>query len=282
MFTRAVLLTCIAPVCIAFAAEEKPAIAKPEAKSAETKPAPKPKEFAPGRKYYQGDMKRPRPPVITPPTEPTQEKAGKPPGDAIVLFNGTDLSHWDRTPGGKDPDKGLDPRWRIEGEWMECIPQGGGLKCKDRFGSAQLHIEWATPSKVEGNSQGRGNSGILLGIFGEVQVLDSFENDTYPDGQAGAVYHKYPPLVNVCRKPGEWQSFDIIIELATKGVDGKEQPARLTVLHNGIVIHHSIEDATKQKDWTFGLQDHHNPVRYRNIWVRPLHSYDEAGEAPAK
>jgi hypothetical protein len=270
------LLSFVLTAGLALSVDPKPADAKP----ATPKP---PRALAPGGKYFKGDMERPRPSVITPPTETTQDKAGKPPGDAIALFDGTDLSHWLRTPGGKDPDKGTNPRWKIENGWMECIPQGGGLKCKDRFGSAQLHIEWATPSKVEGKSQGRGNSGILLGIFGEIQVLDSFDNDTYPDGQAGALYGKYPPLVNVSRKPGEWQSYDIIIDLARVAEGKLVQPARLTVLHNGVVIHHALQDDTTQKDWTFGLQDHHNPVRYRNIWLRPLHVYDEnAVSAPAK
>jgi hypothetical protein len=274
MFTRVFLLLSWSLMTVAAPAAEpnKPkALAKGKA----------PKPFAPGGKYVVGDMERPRPSVTAPPTETTQEKAGMPPGDAIVLFNGTDLSHWLRVARGPDPDKGEDPRWKIEGEWMQSIPGGGGLKCKDRFGSAQLHVEWATPAKVEGKGQGRGNSGILLGIFGEIQVLDSFENDTYPDGQAGALYHKYPPLVNVSRKPGEWQSYDIIIELAKVEAGKAVKPARLTVLHNGIVIHHAIEDDTRQKDWTFGLQDHLNPIRYRNIWVRPLHEYDENAAPPA-
>lgn len=248
--------------------------------AADNPPPAKPKEFTPGGKYVKGDMNRPRPTVVTPPTETTQAQAGKPPGDAMVLFDGKDLSHWKRTPGGKDEDKSEEPTWEVLDGFMQCVPKGGGLQCKDKFGSSQLHIEWATPSEVQGKSQGRGNSGILLTIFGEVQVLDSFENDTYPDGQAGAVYGKYPPLVNVSRKPGEWQSYDIIIELAKEESGKVVQPARLTVIHNGIVIHHAVESDTKQKDWTFGLQDHHNPVRYRNIWVRPLHQYDE-NAAPA-
>jgi hypothetical protein len=274
MRSRAFILSsCVLLVGHVFAADAKP-VAGAEAK---------PKPLAPGGKYFKGDMKRPRPAVVTPPTESAPDKAGRPPGDAVVLFDGTDLSHWERVPGGKDPDKSTEPNWKIEGEFMECIPQGGGLRCKDKFGSTQLHVEWATPSKVEGTSQGRGNSGILLGVFGEIQVLDSFENDTYPDGQAGALYGKYPPLVNVSRKPGEWQSYDIIIELAKETLEGVSQPARLTVLHNGIVIHHAIEDDTKLKEWSFGLQDHHNPVRYRNVWVRPLHAYDEKGSAaPSK
>lgn len=263
---------CI-PACLAFTVIGSIVLA------ADPKPEAKPKPLAPGGKYFVGDMQRPRPSVIVPPTETTQDKAGQPPGDATVLFGGKDLAHWQRTPGGKDVDKSTDPRWKIEGESMECIPKGGGLQCKDKFGSAQLHIEWATPAKVEGKSQGRGNSGILLNIFGEIQVLDSFDNDTYPDGQAGAIYGKHPPLVNVSRKPGEWQSYDIIIELAKEEAGKVVQPARITVLHNGVVIHHAVESDTKQKDWTFGLQDHHNPVRYRNIWVRPLHAYDE--NAPA-
>ena len=246
--------------------------------------ADKPKELTPGGVYVKGDMKRPRPTVVTPPTEMTQTTAGKPPGDAVVLFDGKDLSaHWTRQP-SKD-DASTQVNWKIENGYAEVNPKGGTIQCKDKFGSSQLHVEWATPSEVKGNRQGRGNSGILLSVFGEVQVLDSYQHDTYPDGQAGALYSQYPPLVNVSRKPGEWQSYDIIIELATVENGKVTKPARLTVLHNGIIVQHAIEKSEAWKDWTFALQDHHNPVRYRNIWVRPLHRYDENAtktEAKAK
>lgn len=247
-------------------------------------PAPKPephKELTPGGIYPRGDMSRPRPSVIAPPTETTQEKPGRPPGDALVLFDGKDLSHWTRDIPKNDPAPGdTTPKWIVKAGALECTPKSGTLKCKDKWGSAQLHLEWATPVKVEGKSQGRGNSGVLTTLFGEVQVLDSWENDTYPDGQAAALYGKYPPLVNVSRKPGEWQTYDIIGQCAVIK-DGKVvTPAMITVLHNGIVVHHAVVFDSKDQEWTFSLQDHHNPVRYRNIWVRPLHHYDEnAGAA---
>jgi hypothetical protein len=234
----------------------------------------KEKPFTPGGIYRQGDMKRPRPTVITPPGESTQEKPGSPPSDAIVLFDGKDFAKWEREPTKEDATT-KEPKWKIEDGHMEVTPMSGTLKCTEKFGSAQLHIEWATPVEVKGNSQGRGNSGVLLSPWGEVQVLDSFQNDTYPDGQAAAIYSKYPPLVNASRKPGEWQVYDIILQCAVIK-DGKlEQPAMLTVMHNGIVVHHAIAFDHKTPEWTFSLQDHHNPVRYRNIWVRPLHCYDE-------
>lgn len=244
-------------------------------------PAAPPKEkkekpFAPGGIYRQGDMQRPRPTVITPPTASTPDKPGTPPSDATVLFDGSNLSHWERDIPKDDPaptDKM--PKWIIKDGHVECTPKSGTLRCKERFGSAQLHLEWATPSVVEGRSQGRGNSGVLLTDWGEVQVLDSYDNDTYPDGQAAAIYNQHPPLVNACRKPGEWQTYDIILQCA-KLKDGKvESPAIMTVIHNGVVVHHAVQRDHQKQEWTFALQDHHNPVRYRNIWVRPLHAYDE-------
>lgn len=273
----------------------KPAVAKPEEKKpAERKPAARkptyvlpdadvaapvvaPKPLTPGGKYVEGDMKRPRPVVVTPPSASNQQGAGRPPSDAIVLFDGTDLAHWiAENRKGTDGKPNLEPAWVIKNDYMECVPRGGGIGTKDSFGDCQLHIEWATPSVVKGNSQGRGNSGIMLHGIGEVQVLDSYDNDTYPDGQAAAIYHKFPPLVNASRKPGEWQTYDIIIELARVNDKTKqvERPLRITVLHNGVVVHHAVELASRQSTFRFGLQDHGNPVRYRNIWLRPLKGYD--------
>lgn len=231
---------------------------------------PKEKPFTPGGVYREGDMQRPRPTVITPPSESTA------PSDAVVLFDGKDLSRFIRRPRRDDPNKSEVPNWKIENGYAEVKPKGGDIDTRDQFGSCQIHIEWATPAEVVGKSQGRGNSGVLIHGWGEVQVLDSHENDTYPDGQAAAIYHRYPPLVNASRKPGEWQTYDIICECAKLDAKGKVvAPARLTVMHNGLVVHHAaVLEATTQK-FGFALQDHHNPVRYRNIWVRPLHRYDE-------
>ncbi|WP_395744962.1 DUF1080 domain-containing protein [Prosthecobacter sp.] len=243
------------------------AIAADPAKPAEPK---KEKPFTPGGIYRQGDMQRPRPTVITPPTAATA------PSDAIVLFDGKDLSKFIRRPRKDDKDQSDAPNWKIENGYAEIKPKGGDIDTKDKFGSCQIHLEWATPSEVVGTSQGRGNSGVLIHGWGEVQVLDSYENDTYPDGQAGAIYSKYPPLVNASRKPGEWQSYDIICECAQLDDKGKVlQPARMTVLHNGVIVQHAVPLETTIQEFGFALQDHHNPTRYRNIWVRPLHRRDE-------
>lgn len=233
----------------------------------------KEKPFTPGGIYRQGDMGRPRPTVITPPTATTA------PGDANMLFDGKDLSKFIRRARKDNPDQSEVPNWKIGNGYAEITPKGGDIETKDKFGSCQIHIEWATPAEVVGNSQGRGNSGVLIHGWGEVQVLDSYENDTYPDGQAGAIYNKYPPLVNASRKPGEWQSYDIICECAL--LDDKDaviQPARMTVLHNGVIVQHAVPLDARIQEFGFALQDHHNPTRYRNIWVRPLHRRDENAE----
>jgi hypothetical protein len=223
-------------------------------------------------------MQRPRPVVVAPPTESTQQRAGAPPSDAIILFDGTDLSQWVREGRRTDPknDDELKPTWDVKNGYMQCVPRTGGIGTKESFGDCQLHIEWATPAVVSGNSQGRGNSGIMLHGIGEVQVLDSYGNDTYPDGQAAAIYHEYPPRVNASRRPGEWQTYDIILELAQVDAKTKQlvRPARITVLHNGVVVHHAAELASRATSFRFGLQDHGNTVRYRNIWLRPLKDYD--------
>ncbi|MFT4641216.1 MAG: hypothetical protein ACI8T1_004553 [Verrucomicrobiales bacterium] len=153
---------------------------------------------------------------------------------------------------------------------MEIVPKTGQITSKDKFGSSQIHIEWASPAEVIGSSQGRGNSGVYINGHGEVQVLDSYENDTYPDGQAASIYNKYPPLVNASRKPGEWQTYDIIYDAPKEG-----KPATLTIMHNGILVHHAAEVPGDAVECSISLQDHSNPVRYRNIWVRPLKGYDE-------
>jgi hypothetical protein len=203
---------------------------------------------------------RTRPEVITPGTSSTNAQPGKPPSDAIILFDGKNLANF--THNKSEPAK-----WKVEHGYAE-VNRSGPIQSKQSFGDAQLHIEWATPSEVKGKGQGRGNSGVFLGGYCEVQVLDSFENDTYPGGQASALYSKTPPLINASRKPGVWQSYDIIFHLA-KG----EHPAHLTVLHNGVVVHHAYPLGKGTKKWNLRLQDHGNPVRYRNIWVRELKDY---------
>lgn len=237
----------------------------------------------PGQKWRVHDIDRPRPKVVNPgpPSSPVP-----PPADAIVLFNGTDLSKWVAPGRGPDRGKTVPARWKIENGYME-VNRTGSISTTDRFGDCQLHVEWASPIEVRGNSQGRGNSGVfLMGIY-EIQVLDSYDNLSYADGQAGSIYGQHPPMVNASRGPGEWQSFDIIFEAPRFEGDKLAKPAYLTVLHNGVLIHHRQEILGKTEHKRVGnyaphpdtgpimLQDHSNPVRFRNIWIRPLKSTEQ-------
>jgi hypothetical protein len=258
--------------------------AEPATKAAE----PKKENLAPGGKWKHGDMDRPRPRVITPPGMSTQAASGQPPSDAIVLFGGTDLSKWKRDK-RKEEAEGADDKvmWKVENGYFEIVPRSGSIRTREKIaGDTQWHLEWAAPSEVKGNSQGRGNSGVFIGGFPEVQVLDSFENDTYPDGQAAGLYGSYPPMVNASRKPGEWQIYDIIVERQQKDADGKViKKARISVIHNGIVVQWGREFDSGATEGDLGLQDHGNPVRYRNIWVRPINLTDPDSEGtppPAK
>ena len=255
-------------------------------------------------KYKHGDMTRPRPKVVDPGTpatvsvlgfgpsgtavlpDPTQVmgsqgRPARPPSDAVVLFDGKDLSAWQSGGKGKKDNPERQPKWKVENGYFEVAPRTGTIETKEKFGDVQVHLEWATPLEVKGNSQGRGNSGVYFGGFGEVQVLDSYQNDTYPDGQAAALYNKFPPLVNASRKPGEWQTYDIIAHLPRLNEEGKVvRPGLMTVLHNGVLVHHAVEFAGKIGPYSIVLQDHGNPVRYRNFWVRRLKDYDEDGTPP--
>jgi azurin len=225
--------------------------------------------MTPGGVWRSHDMNRPRPQVVTPGT------AGAAPSDAVVLFDGKDLSKWKSDP-RKDREGGDDkPGWKVEGGYMEVAPKTAGIRTREKFkGDWQLHLEWATPAKVEGKGQGRGNSGLFIGGFPEIQILDSYENDTYPDGQAAGLYGQYPPMVNASRKPGEWQTYDVMFERAKPG-----QKARLTVIHNGVVVQYLREFDTPVQEGEIALQDHHNPMRFRNIWMRPLRvDSDQAGK----
>ena len=244
-------------------------------------PEPKKGNFTPGGKWKHGDMSRPRPRVVTPPGMTTQATPGMAPSDAIVLFDGTDLSKWKRDKPIADGDDKAP--WKVENGYFEVVPKTGYLRTREKIkGDSQWHIEWATPSEVKGNSQGRGNSGVFIGGFPEVQVLDSFENDTYPDGQAAGLYHNYPPMVNASRKPGEWQTYDIIIERQQKDDAGKViKRARISVIHNGIVVQWGREFDSGDQSGDLALQDHGNPVRYRNIWVRPINLTDPDSEGTA-
>lgn len=236
----------------------------------EAKPAPKPA-------WKPHSWERPRPLVITPPTESTQESPGEPPSDAVVLFDGSSLDAWESTKRNEDGER-AEPGWKVEDGVLEVVPGSGSIETKDRFGDIQLHLEWSTPTPPKGKSQGRGNSGIKLLPLLEVQVLDSYENDTYPDGQAAAIYGKYPPLVNASREPGQWQYYDIVF-YAPEVEDGKMvKPGSVTVFHNGILVHHAADITGTAERVRLHLQDHGNPVRYRNIWLRELHPYDFDGE----
>ena len=196
---------------------------------------------------------------------------GGPPSDAIVLFDGKDASAWRRGDGSPIQWKVADGAMQVNGT--------GNIFTRQEFGDCQLHVEWAAPAEVKGNGQGRGNSGVYLQGRYEIQVLDSWENPTYFNGQAGAFYGKFPPLVNPCRKPGEWQVYDIIFHAPKPKEDGTVEPGSFTVLFNGVLVqdHVPISGSTTAAAFSGAvpkgplmLQDHGNPVRYRNIWIRPL------------
>lgn len=201
-----------------------------------------------------------------------------PPSDAIILFSGGDFSHWKSANA-----KGGDVKWKIEGDAMTVVGGTGGIMTKDGFGDCQLHIEWRTPAEVKGEGQGRGNSGIFLMGRYELQILDNYNNKTYVNGQAASIYKQLPPLVNVCRPPGEWQTYDIIFTAPQFYENGAvKSQARITVLHNGVLVQNDavllggtqyIGVANYEKHGNkepIMIQDHGNPVSFRNIWIRPL------------
>ncbi len=218
------------------------------------------------------DAERPRPPVVDPGPAPTAPAPV--PSDAVRLFDGTNLDAFRSGDGAA--------RWTVRDGYAE-VNGTGDIETKAAFGDCQLHVEWATPTPAKGESQHRGNSGVfLLGRY-EVQVLDSFDSATYADGQAAALYGQTPPLVNACRKPGEWQSYDIVFHAPHFAADGSlTAPARATVFHNGVLVHLEQEffGATAHRalpvyhahadQAPIRLQDHGDPVRFRNVWVRPL------------
>jgi hypothetical protein len=225
-----------------------------------------------GQEWEIHDMDRPLPEVV----EPGDLEPIKRPEDALVLFDGKDISQWKMV----YEEKSI---WKVENGYMEALPETGPIMTREGFGECQLHIEWATPEKIEGEGQGRGNSGVFLMGMYEVQVLDSYENETYADGQAAAIYGQYPPLVNASRPPGEWQSYDITWHGPRFDETGKLlSAARITMLHNGILVHdnvtltgptghHARPSYKAHPDkLTIGLQDHGNPVRFRNIWIQKL------------
>jgi len=237
----------------------------------------------PGLPFHVHDPARPHPPVVTPAAQP-----GGAPSDAIVLFDGTDLSHW--TAARLDPvhpTTAGPAMWKVESGYLEVTPGTSDIATKEKFGDVQLHLEWAAPSAVRGTSQGRGNSGVFLQGRYEVQVLDAVLNPTYADGQAGAIYGQWPPLANPARGPGEWQSYDIVFEAPRFEGDKLVKPAYLTVFLNGVLLHNRKEVSgptvhralakyvPQPAEDSLMLQNHGNPVRYRNIWIRRLSGYDQ-------
>ena len=213
--------------------------------------------------------------IPPPKDEPKIINPGPPPSDAVVLFAGKDLSKWQGADGGE-------AKWDVK-DGVATINGTGSIQTKQEFGDCQLHVEWASPAEVKGEGQGRGNSGIYLQGRYEIQVLDSYSNKTYFHGQAGGIYKQVAPLVNACRKPGEWQAYDIIFRAPRFNESGKvEKPATVTVLHNGVLIQDHVEilGTTSHEGYPkykkhplkqpLALQDHHSAVKYRNIWIREL------------
>jgi len=221
-------------------------------------------------------MDRPQPRVVNP--GPAPAAPAPVPADAIVLFGGRDLSEW-----VSQDSAAASSRWAVRDGYFEVVSGTGGIRTRRGFGDVQLHVEWMAPSPPRGTGQDRGNSGVFLMGMYEVQVLDSYENRTYPDGQAAAIYGQYPPLVNASRPPGQWQTYDVVFRRPRFDASGAlTAPARLTVIHNGVLVqdavvltgptgHHERPPYAKHDDrLPIGLQDHGHPVRFRNFWVRDL------------
>lgn len=222
----------------------------------------------PGTRWHVHDGLRPQPPVVTP------GEAGSPPSDAVVLFDGTSTEAWSGGP------------WTVNEDGSMTVNGKGGIETKETFGDCQLHLEWKAPTYGDADGpkgQGRGNSGVFFFGRYEVQILDCYGNRTYPDGMTSALYGQYPPMANACRPAGEWQTYDIMFQAPRFADDGQlQRPAFATVLHNGICVHHGqvllgatqhrnvAQYATHEATGPIALQDHGNPISFRNIWVRTL------------
>lgn len=234
----------------------------------------------PGQKWKVHDMERPRPRKVTPGLPLLNEA---PPSDAIVLFNGKDLSQWMQTARGGQT---REPQWKVENGYIEIVPRTGRLLTKEKFGDCQLHVEWMVPMATKGNGQGIGNSGVELMTRYEIQVLESNEGLTYADGGAGSMYGVWPPLVNPTRPKGEWNVYDIVFEAPRFEGDKLVKPAYFTVFFNGMLVHNHREVLgttiwrqvgryrPHAAEEPLSLQDHSQPVRYRNIWIRRLPASD--------
>jgi hypothetical protein len=238
----------------------------------------------PEQKWMVHDSDRPYPRAVTP-----GAVVGAPPSDAIVLFDGKDLSQWVQMDNKRLTGKPIDPKWPVKDGYFEVGAGTGSLFSKDKFGDCQLHIEWQEDEKLFGTGQNRGNSGIyLMGLY-EVQILDSYRAATYADGQAGSLYGQWPPMVNPIRKSGEWQAYDIVFEAPKWNGDKLVSPAYMTVFFNGVVVHNrqklngpSAHRAVQPYKSTATeerliIQDHNPnfPIRFRNIWIRKLNGYDQ-------
>lgn len=228
------------------------------------------------------DQNRPQPKRVEPGTFSTAAQPGKPPSDAIILFDGTasSLAKWESDTKLGTPIQAT--KWIVRDGALECVPKSGYIRTKEQFADCQLHVEWAAPTAVEGDSQGRGNSGIFLMGLAEVQVLDNYNNPTYADGFAASVYGINPPMANALRAPGEFQVYDIVFRRPVYRNGEVVDAGRVTVFCNGVLM----QDATPLEgpgghmkrsvpiefpsQGPLKLQDHGNPVRYRNIWYRPL------------
>jgi hypothetical protein len=239
----------------------------------------------PGMKWHVHDPDRPHPPVVTP-----GATSGAAPSDAVVLFDGKDISKWTQYGGAAGSTTPVEPKWKVGDGYFEVAPRTGSLYTREKFGTCQLHIEWASPGEVRGTSQNRGNSGVLFMSRYEIQVLDAYNNPTYADGSTGAIYGQWPPLALPARKPGEWNTYDIIFEAPQFDGDKLVKPAYFTVFYNGVVVHSHKESmgpmvyrevakyVPHAAEEPLMLQDHNTPVRYRNIWLRRLGSYDPPGK----
>lgn len=287
-FAACLSLTVILAVSCKAKGRRKPGVEQAKHPAAEGEPIGyTDTPFLPGGKWRVHDINRPRPRIVTPGTASTTDQPGRPPSDAIILFNGKDLSRWQAQGVGDQEGKTVEPQWKVENGHMEVVPGTGSIFSKEKFGDCQIHVEWSTPSQVQSSSQGRGNGGVIIMSRYEIQVLDSYQNATYADGQAAAVYGQFPPLVNASHPPGEWQIFDIAFEAPRFEGEKLVKPAYVTVFHNGVLVHHHKEilGPVRHKELTqyephspeepLLLQSHHNPVRYRNVWVRRLTGYDE-------
>lgn len=237
----------------------------------------------PDGKWHVHDPARPQPAVVT--SGKTFSEGAAAPSDAEVLFDGHGLDKWENM-------QGAPARWKTNEDYVETAARGGSIRTRGAWADFQLHVEWATPNPPHGDGQARGNSGILINNMYEVQVLDSYQAKTYADGQAAAIYGQKPPLVNASRPPGEWQTYDILFESPRWNDKGElTKKAVITVLHNGVVAQNHYEliggtdgingavpwrsvskyGSPHPPEVFIALQDHANPVRFRNIWIRSLH-----------